>query len=89
MTPRTLMTAVQGLAMVTGLCVFMGAFVAPVAEASGATATFTKTQDWGTGWEGRYVITNSTSKRQGWSEAQATRCGTPSSSRRFPRRTGS
>ncbi len=33
---------------------------APVAQAAPATATFTKTQDWGTGWEGRYVITNHT-----------------------------
>ncbi|MEV4759623.1 cellulose binding domain-containing protein [Micromonospora sp. NPDC049559] len=28
------------------------------AYAAGPTATFTKTSDWGTGWEGKYTITN-------------------------------
>ncbi len=33
----------------------------PASAASGVTATFTKTQDWGTGYEGTYTITNNTS----------------------------
>ena len=32
--------------------------VAPAAVAAGPTATFTKTSDWGTGWEGNYRIAN-------------------------------
>ena len=32
--------------------------VAPAAVAAGPTATFTKTSDWGTGWEGNYRISN-------------------------------
>jgi len=32
--------------------------VAPAAVAAGPTATFTKTSDWGTGWEGGYRIAN-------------------------------
>jgi hypothetical protein len=38
------------------------------AMAAGLTATFTKTQDWGTGFEGKYTITNgTTSTINGWS----------------------
>jgi cellulose binding protein with CBM2 domain/fibronectin type III domain protein len=33
----------------------------PASAASGVTATFTKTQDWGTGYEATYTITNGTS----------------------------
>jgi hypothetical protein len=37
------------------------------AMAAGLTATFTKTQDWGTGFEGKYTITNgTTSTINGW-----------------------
>ncbi|MFJ6196690.1 chitinase [Micromonospora sp. NPDC092111] len=32
--------------------------LATPARAAGPTAVFTKTSDWGTGWEGRYTITN-------------------------------
>jgi chitinase len=32
--------------------------IAPAASAAGPTATFTKTSDWGTGWEGGYRIAN-------------------------------
>jgi chitinase len=39
----------------TGLSVAAGA---PAAAAAGPTATFTKTSDWGTGWEGTYRIAN-------------------------------
>ena len=28
------------------------------AQAAGPTATYAKTSDWGTGWEGKYTITN-------------------------------
>jgi hypothetical protein len=38
------------------------------ALAAGLTATFTKTQDWGSGFEGKYTITNGTSSTvNGWS----------------------
>ena len=43
------------------LCVLVlvgAAAFAPPATAAGPTATFTKVSDWGTGWEGRYTITN-------------------------------
>lgn len=33
-------------------------WLAGPAAAAGPTATFVKTSDWGTGWEGRYTITN-------------------------------
>jgi chitinase len=47
---RILLCAALGLA---------GLLVAPtVANAVGETAAFTKVQDWGTGWEGKYTITN-------------------------------
>ncbi|WP_240687272.1 chitinase [Amycolatopsis suaedae] len=37
------------------------------AAAAGETATFTKVSDWGSGWEGRYTITNSgTAPITGW-----------------------
>ena len=32
--------------------------VAPVASAAGERATFVKTSDWGSGWEGRFTVTN-------------------------------
>lgn len=44
------------LTLVLGLA---GALLLPVtASAAGETATFTKVQDWGTGWEGKYTVTN-------------------------------
>ncbi|HEY0639567.1 MAG TPA: glycosyl hydrolase family 18 protein [Pseudonocardiaceae bacterium] len=62
MPPRLLRLA-SGLALAVGLSLL----VAPSATAAPATATFTKTSDWGTGWEGRYVITNgTTSAINGW-----------------------
>ncbi len=37
------------------------------ALAAGETATFTKTSDWGSGWEGKYTITNAgTASISGW-----------------------
>lgn len=39
----------------TGLSLAAGV---PAAAAAGPTATFTKTSDWGTGWEGNYRIAN-------------------------------
>lgn len=62
MTPRLSRLAI-GLALAAAVSVV----VAPAAQAAPATAVFTKTQDWGTGWEGRYVITNgTTSTINGW-----------------------
>jgi chitinase len=62
MTPRRITTAI-GLA----LAIVVPVLAAPVAQAAPATATFTKTSDWGTGWEGRYVINNgTTSAINGW-----------------------
>jgi chitinase len=44
------------LSIVLGLA---GVLLAPTqAAAAGETAAFTKVSDWGTGWEGRYTITN-------------------------------
>jgi chitinase len=44
------------LTLILGLA---GAFLLPAtASAAGETATFTKVQDWGTGWEGKYTVTN-------------------------------
>src|SRR6266496_2964637 len=44
-----------------------GALVAPtVASAAGETAAFTKVQDWGTGWEGKYTITNGSTALTSW-----------------------
>ncbi|MBO4209515.1 cellulose binding domain-containing protein, partial [Micromonospora echinofusca] len=47
------------LSLVTALVGAVAAiWVAVPALAAGPTATFTKTNDWGTGWEGKYTITN-------------------------------
>ncbi|MFI6264769.1 chitinase [Micromonospora sp. NPDC051006] len=47
------------LSLVTLLAATVGAaWVALPAFAAGATATFVKTSDWGSGWEGKYTITN-------------------------------
>jgi chitinase len=62
MTPRMLSVC---LTIATALGV--SALTAPAALAAGPTAVFTKTQDWGTGYEGKYVITNSTAtSMNGW-----------------------
>jgi hypothetical protein len=46
------------------------AFVPTTASAAPATATFTKVQDWGTGFEGKFTITNGTSSAiNGWTVA--------------------
>jgi hypothetical protein len=46
------------------------AFVPITANAAPATATFTKVQDWGTGFEGKFTITNgTTSAINGWTVA--------------------
>ncbi|MFE0591118.1 chitinase [Micromonospora echinospora] len=49
-----LLTAVAALAAITATTLV----VAAPAQAAGPTATLTRTADWGTGWEGRYTITN-------------------------------
>ncbi|MFE0589333.1 chitinase [Micromonospora echinospora] len=47
------------LSLVAAVVATVGAaWVAMPAFAAGATATFVKTADWGTGWEGKYTITN-------------------------------
>ncbi|MGC4803508.1 chitinase [Micromonospora sp. DT233] len=59
------------LALVTALAATVGAaWAALPAFAAGATATFVKTADWGTGWEGKYTITNGGSATlSGWTVA--------------------
>ncbi|WFF01201.1 cellulose binding domain-containing protein [Micromonospora sp. WMMD964] len=59
------------LSLVTALVATLGAaWVALPAYAAGATASFVKTADWGSGWEGKYTITNGgTSTINGWSLA--------------------
>ncbi|GAA2716219.1 cellulose binding domain-containing protein [Micromonospora olivasterospora] len=56
------------LALVAVLAATVGAaWVALPAYAAGATASFVKTSDWGTGWEGKYTITNGgTTTVNGW-----------------------
>ena len=47
------------LGLVAVVVAGVGAFAAVgTAAAAGPTATFTKTQDWGSGWEGKYTILN-------------------------------
>ncbi|MFG3418542.1 chitinase [Micromonospora sp. NPDC048063] len=47
------------LSLVTAVVAAVGAvWVAMPAFAAGATASFVKTSDWGSGWEGKYTITN-------------------------------
>ena len=38
----------------------------PSAQAAGETAAFTKVSDWGTGWEGKYTITNGPATITSW-----------------------
>jgi chitinase len=57
--------------MVTAAVTLLGGVAAVVgatpALAAGPTATFVKTSDWGTGWEGKYTITNGgTTTLNGW-----------------------
>ncbi|MEU4566783.1 cellulose binding domain-containing protein [Micromonospora sp. NPDC023956] len=52
--PRPLLAAVAALAAITATTLV----VAAPAQAAGPTATLVRTADWGTGWEGRYTITN-------------------------------
>src|SRR5262245_12776976 len=42
----------------TVLSVLLLGFVLLPAAAAGETAVFVKTSDWGSGWEGKYTITN-------------------------------
>ncbi|MEO3925975.1 cellulose binding domain-containing protein [Micromonosporaceae bacterium B7E4] len=59
------------LSVVAGLVAAVGvAWGALPAYAAGPTATFVKTSDWGSGWEGKYTVTNGgTSTVNGWSVA--------------------
>ena len=53
--------------VVTAISLVLLGVNAPRAEAAPATASFTKSSDWGSGFEGRYTITNgTTSAIQGW-----------------------
>ena len=62
-------------AMAAVLAVPLGLLVAasPGATAgTGITATFTKTQDWGSGYEASYTITNNTpADLSGWTATQS------------------
>jgi chitinase len=52
------------------LAVVTAVLVAPRAFAAGETATFVKTSDWGSGWEGKYTVTNGgTATLNGWAVA--------------------
>jgi chitinase len=67
------------LAAVAALVTGAGAAltVATPALAAGPTATFTRTADWGSGWEGRYTITNGgTDTITGWQVAFTLPTGT-------------
>ncbi|MCG5453202.1 chitinase [Micromonospora hortensis] len=59
------------LSLVAALAATLGAaWVALPAYAAGATASFVKTADWGSGWEGKYTITNGGSSTiNGWNLA--------------------
>ncbi|MCG5467573.1 cellulose binding domain-containing protein [Micromonospora sp. LAH09] len=59
------------LSLVTALAATLGAAgVALPAFAAGPTASFVKTADWGSGWEGKYTITNGGSSTiNGWNLA--------------------
>ncbi|MFI7573600.1 chitinase [Micromonospora sp. NPDC049497] len=59
------------LSLVTVVIAALGAaWVAMPAYAAGPSATFVKTSDWGSGWEGKYTITNGGSSTiNGWSLA--------------------
>ncbi|MFF0470055.1 chitinase [Micromonospora zamorensis] len=59
------------LSLVAALAATLGAvWVALPAFAAGPTASFVKTADWGSGWEGKYTITNGGSSTiNGWSLA--------------------
>ncbi|SCF10887.1 chitinase [Micromonospora mirobrigensis] len=47
------------LSLLAALAVTLGAaWAAPPAYAGGVTASFVRTADWGSGWEGRYTIAN-------------------------------
>ncbi|MDG4793737.1 cellulose binding domain-containing protein [Micromonospora sp. WMMD1082] len=63
---RTLVLSVVGT-----LAAALGAvWLAPAAYAAGVTASFVKTSDWGSGWEGKYTITNEGGATvDGWSLA--------------------
>ncbi|MEV2238635.1 cellulose binding domain-containing protein [Micromonospora sp. NPDC049891] len=63
---RTLVLAVIG-----ALAAAIGAVgLAPAAYAAGVTASFVKTSDWGSGWEGKYTISNGGGTTvNGWSLA--------------------
>ncbi|MFJ1540908.1 chitinase [Micromonospora chalcea] len=67
------------LAALAALLTAAAAILAPVgpALAAGPTAAFTKTSDWGTGWEGRYTVTNGGSSTiTGWQIAFTLPSGT-------------
>ncbi|MEV4464687.1 cellulose binding domain-containing protein [Micromonospora echinofusca] len=68
-----LLAAVAALATVTATTLTLAA----PARAAGPTATFVKTADWGTGWEGRYTVTNGgPSTITGWQVAFTLPTGT-------------
>ncbi|MGW4501779.1 chitinase, partial [Micromonospora sp. NPDC004336] len=70
---RLLLAAVAALVTATATTLILAA----PARAAGPTATFVKTADWGTGWEGRYTVTNGGSSTiTGWQVAFTLPAGT-------------
>ncbi len=60
--PRLVGAAVLGVVTMVALVVFAG-----IAQAAGPTAAFSKDSDWGSGYQGKYTITNGgTSTITGW-----------------------
>ncbi|GAB1510912.1 glycosyl hydrolase family 18 protein [Actinophytocola sp. KF-1] len=63
---RPLWPHVLGICTAT-VALVLGVTVAPASGAGGVSATFTKGSDWGTGYEGKYTITNgTTTARSSW-----------------------
>ncbi|HEV7649030.1 MAG TPA: cellulose binding domain-containing protein [Actinophytocola sp.] len=61
---RPLVLLVAALGTVIAACL---GTVAPIASATGEGATFAKVSDWGSGWEGRFTVTNGgTTPVSGW-----------------------
>src|SRR3954452_17316089 len=65
---RSVRRSLAGAAAIVAVAAFATALPATSAYAAGSvTATFTKTSDWGTGYEAKYTITNGTSTAtSGW-----------------------
>ncbi|MCM0678824.1 cellulose-binding domain-containing protein [Micromonospora phytophila] len=70
---KLLLAAVAALATAAATTLTLAA----PAHAAGPTATFVRTADWGTGWEGKYTVTNGgPSTLTGWQVAFSLPSGT-------------